>query len=88
MCMILPAGGLLPRSIPSFAAVWHGAIADRFPLDRSIGAAKAAMERRNVDLTPAMERLLRHVHRESAAAREAAIAKSQHGHRTLQEAPR
>jgi UDP-N-acetylglucosamine diphosphorylase/glucosamine-1-phosphate N-acetyltransferase len=88
MCMILPAGGLLPRSIPSFAAVWHGAIADRFPLDRSIAAAKAAMERRNVDLTPAMERLLRHVHRESAAAREAAIAKSQHGHRTLQEAPR
>jgi UDP-N-acetylglucosamine diphosphorylase / glucose-1-phosphate thymidylyltransferase / UDP-N-acetylgalactosamine diphosphorylase / glucosamine-1-phosphate N-acetyltransferase / galactosamine-1-phosphate N-acetyltransferase len=88
MCMILPAGGLLPRSIPSFASVWHGAIADRFPLERSLAGARAAMERRNVELTPAMERLLRHVHRESAPAREAAIDRNRQRHAESRETAR
>lgn len=73
MCIILPAGGLLPKEIPSFTTVWHGALSDAIPLERALKAARAAMARRNVELTAADERLLRHAHRQTAQQREKAI---------------
>jgi UDP-N-acetylglucosamine diphosphorylase/glucosamine-1-phosphate N-acetyltransferase len=73
MCMILPGGELLPRHVPSFTAVWHGELADRMPLERSLAAARIAMQRRGVELTDSQERLLRHAHAATQAERDEAI---------------
>jgi UDP-N-acetylglucosamine diphosphorylase/glucosamine-1-phosphate N-acetyltransferase len=73
MCMILPGGELLPKHVPSFTAVWHGELADRMPLERSLAAARIAMQRRDVELTAPQERLLRRVHAATQAERDAAI---------------
>lgn len=63
MSMILPGGRLLPKHIPSFSRIWHGAI-EEFPdgLEPTLAAARTAMGRRQCELTPAMERLLRTVY--------------------------
>jgi UDP-N-acetylglucosamine diphosphorylase/glucosamine-1-phosphate N-acetyltransferase len=74
MCMILPGGELLPRHIPSFTAVWHGELADAMPIERSLAAARAAMNRRNCELTSAQERLLRHLYDTTQTERDEAIA--------------
>jgi UDP-N-acetylglucosamine diphosphorylase/glucosamine-1-phosphate N-acetyltransferase len=74
MCMVLPGGELLPRHIPSFTAVWHGELADAMPIERSLAAARSAMNRRNCELTGAQERLLRHLFDTTQAERDEAIA--------------
>jgi UDP-N-acetylglucosamine diphosphorylase/glucosamine-1-phosphate N-acetyltransferase len=74
MCMILPGGELLPRHIPSFTAVWHGELADALPVERSLAAARAAMNRRNCELTHSQERLLRQLYDTTQAERDEAIA--------------
>ncbi len=71
MAMVLPSGGLLPRFIPSFATVWNGELTESISIDRCFAAAAVAMERRNHEFTPAQQRLLRQVHRQTAAHREA-----------------
>ncbi len=71
MCMVLPAGELLPKYVPPFASVWHGELANVFPLDRSLAAAEIAMERRGCELTPAAQRLLRTIHAMTQAERDA-----------------
>jgi UDP-N-acetylglucosamine diphosphorylase/glucosamine-1-phosphate N-acetyltransferase len=73
MCMVLPGGELLPRHIPSFTAVWHGELADAMPIERSLAAARAAMNRRNCELTGAQERLLRHLYETTQPERDEAI---------------
>lgn len=62
MCQILPAGELLPKHIPSFTRLWHGEIVEGFPLDACLSTARAAMNRRGVELTESQERLLRDVY--------------------------
>lgn len=69
MCQVLPGGELLPKHIPSFTRVWHGELAEGFPIDRSLATARAAMNRRGVELSDAQERLLRHVFHETAPER-------------------
>jgi hypothetical protein len=76
MCLILPAGKLLPRYVPSFATVWNGELSDRWDLERSLDTARAAMARRNRDLTDAQERLLRHLCDETEAERRAAVERA------------
>lgn len=61
MCQVLPGGELLPKHIPSFTRIWHGELADGFPLEKGLATARAAMERRGRTLTAAQEQLLRHV---------------------------
>lgn len=73
MCMILPGGELLPKHVPSFTAVWHGELADRMPLERSLAAARIALLRRDIELTDPQERLLRWVHSATQAERDEAI---------------
>ncbi|MBI3860774.1 MAG: hypothetical protein HY290_02640 [Planctomycetia bacterium] len=73
MCMVLPGGELLPKHVPSFTTVWHGELADAIPFERSLGAARQAMLRRDRDLTDAQERLLRHVYEQTQAERNEAI---------------
>lgn len=59
MCTVVPGGRLLPKHIPSFSFVRHGELASAWDLEAGLEAARAAMSRRNVELTPAQERLLR-----------------------------
>jgi UDP-N-acetylglucosamine diphosphorylase/glucosamine-1-phosphate N-acetyltransferase len=73
MCMILPGGELLPKHIPSFTAVWHGELADAMPIERSLEAARQAMDRRERELTDAQERLLRQVYEATQFERNEAI---------------
>ena len=75
MCMILPGGELLPRHIPSFTAVWHGELAEAITFERSLAAARIAMERRDCRLTGAEERLLRHVYETTQPERDDALAR-------------
>jgi len=74
MCMILPGGELLPKHIPSFTSIWHGELAEGLPLERCLEGARAALRRRERELTPAHERLLRHLHYLTRAEREEALA--------------
>jgi len=76
MSMLLPDGDLLPKHVPSFT--WHrnGRLeAPSDVLERGIAAARIATSRRDCALTPADERLLRHVFDASRAEREAAFAR-------------
>lgn len=75
MCMILPGGELLPKHIPSFTSVWHGELAEAMTLERSIAAARIAMERRDCDLTIAQERLLRYLYETTQVERDEAITR-------------
>jgi UDP-N-acetylglucosamine diphosphorylase/glucosamine-1-phosphate N-acetyltransferase len=68
MCQVLPGGELLPKHIPSFSRVWHGEIAEGFPIERNLETARAAMERRGIELTAAQERLLRRLHADATKA--------------------
>ncbi|MDZ4685596.1 MAG: putative sugar nucleotidyl transferase [Planctomycetaceae bacterium] len=79
MCQVLPAGELLPKHIPSFTRVWHGELVDGFPMDRNLATARAAMNRRGVELTDAQERLLRHVFHDTAAERRRAFERQESG---------
>lgn len=73
MTMILPGGELLPKHVPSFSRVWHGAIDDQLDLDGALETARLAMDRRNCDLTAAQERLLRYLYEQTKDERQLAI---------------
>lgn len=73
MSMVLPAGELLPKFVPSFSRIWHGVPDDDLDLDAAIETARTAMNRRNVELTTAYESLLRHVHAATQTERDVAI---------------
>ncbi|MFQ5730766.1 MAG: putative sugar nucleotidyl transferase [Planctomycetaceae bacterium] len=73
MCMVLPAGELLPKHVPSFSRIWHGVPDDGFDLNSGLQTARTAMDRRNVELTEAHQHLLRHVYEETQPERDAAI---------------
>ncbi len=77
MSMVLPGGRLLPKHIPSFSRIWHGAI-EEFPegLEPSLAVARTAMGRRNCELTHTMERLLRTVHALTNDERQRSIQRS------------
>ena len=46
MCNVLPAGPLLPKHVPSFAAVLYGRVAPGFPLEQMFATARIVMGRR------------------------------------------
>lgn len=73
MCMILPAGRLLPKHVPSFCRVWHGRLDDGLDLDAAIDAERIVMGRRNCELTASYERLLRRVFEQTQQQRAEAI---------------
>lgn len=73
MCLILPDGELLPKQIPSFCRIWHGDLMEGMPLERTIDTARYVMDRRNIELTEAQERLLHTVYAESQTERDQAI---------------
>lgn len=77
MTMLLPGGELLPKHIPSFTRLWHGRL-EELPqgIEPSLAVARIAMNRRGRTLTPAMERLLREVYRQTAAERALALQRA------------
>jgi len=75
MCMVLPAGELLPKYVPSFTRIWHGVPDDGLDLEAALETARTAMGRRDMRLTAAQEELLRHLHEQTQPDRDAAIAR-------------
>jgi len=73
MSMILPDGQLAPKHIPSFCKVVRGDLTEGMDLDRALRTARAAMERRNCELTAAEERLWRRLYVQTRVERENAI---------------
>ncbi|MCP4782085.1 MAG: hypothetical protein GY903_11185 [Fuerstiella sp.] len=73
MTLVLPGGRLLPRHIPSFCNVSFGDVSADWPLKQSIQTARASMQRRGSELTPAAEQLLRTVYNMTADERTGAI---------------
>ncbi len=51
MAMVLPAGKLCPKHIPSFSRLWHGQLDDECNFDAACQTAAIAMGRRNHDFT-------------------------------------
>lgn len=80
MTMLLPAGELMPKHIPSFSRLWHGQIED-LPggIEPSLALAKVAMSRRGQTMTPAMEELLRTVYEQTGEERIIAAARQRLG---------
>ncbi|MGE0374015.1 MAG: putative sugar nucleotidyl transferase [Planctomycetaceae bacterium] len=78
MSLILPAGELLPKHIPPFSRIWHGALQplDEPALAAAIATARAAMSRRGQELTTAAEQLLRAAFRWTESERSAAVERA------------
>ena len=75
MCLILPAGRLLPKHIPSFSRFWHGELDDNLDLEATIAAAATVVERRDQRLSPAQSRLLKRLFEDTQEERKQAIAR-------------
>ena len=73
MCMVLPAGELLPKHIPSFSRIWHGELDTELAIDQSLDTAAYVMQRRGHELTTAQRRLLVDLHRMTADERKRAV---------------
>jgi hypothetical protein len=57
MCSVLPAGPLLPKHVPSFAAVLYGRVAPHLPLDQLFAVARTVKARRGLRFDPVEEQL-------------------------------
>ncbi|MEO2036886.1 MAG: putative sugar nucleotidyl transferase [Planctomycetaceae bacterium] len=73
MSMVLPAGGLLPRHVPSFSSVSSGSLSMNWTLESGLEAARIAMPRRGKELTSAMESQLRAVYEMTQEERDLAL---------------
>jgi UDP-N-acetylglucosamine diphosphorylase/glucosamine-1-phosphate N-acetyltransferase len=80
MCNVLPAGPLLPKHVPSFAAVLYGRVAPGFPLDQLFATARIVMGRRGRAFTPAEEQLYLDLYEQTRLERERAFQRA-HDHR-------
>ncbi len=81
MCNILPAGPLLPKHVPSFAAVLYGKVAPGFPLDQMFATAKIVKGRRGHEFTPVEEQLYLDLYEQTRLERERAFHRAQEKHR-------
>ena len=76
MCNVLPAGPLLPKYVPSFAAILYGRIAPGFPLEQMFATARIVMGRRGREFTEVEERLYLDLYEQTRLERERAFQKS------------
>jgi UDP-N-acetylglucosamine diphosphorylase/glucosamine-1-phosphate N-acetyltransferase len=70
---LLPAGQLLPRSIPSFAMFWHGQLQGRSDWRQMLETARTAMHRRGHKLTETHVELFNAVYEQTAEQRAQAV---------------
>ncbi len=76
MCNVLPAGPLLPKHVPSFAAVLYGRVAPGFPLEQLFATARTVMGRRNQVFTEVEEQLYLDLYEQTRLERERAWQKA------------
>ncbi|MFO0958844.1 MAG: putative sugar nucleotidyl transferase [Isosphaeraceae bacterium] len=81
MCNLLPAGPLLPKHVPSFAAVLYGRVAPGFPLDQMFATARIVKGRRNQAFTEAEEQLYLDLYEQTRLERERAFQKASDRHK-------
>ncbi len=77
MTLLVAAGPLLPKYIPSFTAYLWGRMTEKFTRDRLYETASKAMARRKREWTDADARLWDHIWEITAERRKAAIEKQQ-----------
>ena len=68
-CSLLPAGGYLPRTVPSFCAYWNGMLIEQPNLPQLLATARTVMARRGCEMTAAHSALFRGIHDQTAALR-------------------
>jgi UDP-N-acetylglucosamine diphosphorylase/glucosamine-1-phosphate N-acetyltransferase len=73
MCNILPAGPLLPKHVPSFAAVLYGRVAPGFPLEQMFATARVVTGRRGQSFTELDEQLYLDLYEQTRLERERAF---------------
>jgi hypothetical protein len=76
MCNLLPAGPLLPKHVPSFAAVMHGRVAAGPPIDDLFATARIVAGRRGQAFDEVDERLYRTLFEQTRLERERAFQRS------------
>ena len=76
MCNVLPAGPLLPKHVPSFAAVLYGRVAPGFPLEQLFATARIVMGRRGQVFSEAEEQLYLDLYEQTRLERERAFQKA------------
>jgi UDP-N-acetylglucosamine diphosphorylase/glucosamine-1-phosphate N-acetyltransferase len=81
MCNVLPAGPLLPKHVPSFAAVLYGKVAPGFPLDQMFATARIVKGRRGQEFTAVEEQLYLDLYEQTRLERERAFQRAQEKHR-------
>jgi UDP-N-acetylglucosamine diphosphorylase/glucosamine-1-phosphate N-acetyltransferase len=77
MCNVLPAGPLLPKHVPSFAAVLYGRVAPGFPLEQLFATAKIVMGRRGREFTALEEQLYLDLYEQTRLERERSFQRAQ-----------
>jgi hypothetical protein len=75
-CHLLP-GGLLPRSVPSFAAWWNETLSDRADIAALLRTAAEVMRRRQVMFTETHAALYRALFEQTAAKRRQAVRQAE-----------
>ena len=76
MCNLLPAGPLLPKHVPSFAAVRYGRVAPGFPLEQMFATARTVMGRRGKEFTAVEEQLYLDLYEQTRLERERAFQRA------------
>jgi UDP-N-acetylglucosamine diphosphorylase/glucosamine-1-phosphate N-acetyltransferase len=76
MCNVLPAGPLLPKHVPSFAAVLHGRVAPGFPLEQLFATARIVLGRRGQEFSEVEEHLYLGLYEQTRLERERAFQRA------------
>ncbi len=76
MCNVLPAGPLLPKHVPSFAAVLYGRVAPGFSLQQLFTTARVVKGRRGQEFTAAEEHFYSTLFEQTRLERERAFQKA------------
>ena len=70
MCNLLPAGPLLPKHVPSFAAVRYGRVAPGLPLEQLFATARIVKGRRGQAFSAVEEQLYLDLYEQTRLERE------------------
>ena len=79
MCNLLPAGRLLPKHVPSFAAVRNGRVALNSPLEQLFVTARVVAGRRGKAFSTVEERLFSDLYEQTRLERERVLLKVDEG---------
>ncbi|MBL4884935.1 MAG: hypothetical protein JKY95_10420, partial [Planctomycetaceae bacterium] len=72
MAMVLPAGKLCPKHIPSFSRLWHGELDTQCNFEAACQTATTAMQRRNQNFTKTHQKLFKEIQTQTKPERDQA----------------